>query len=161
MARHRFQKGSVPWNKGKSGIEAGWTEDRRQRQSEQQKQWMKDNPQHRFWGEAGPHRWMTGPDPEIRQLRQRWSRSKAQARYFCQEWTITWEDYLDLYKTAPGTWRGRTSDVLHLSRQDRSKGWHIWNVLLENRGESMSRGKTRDRKGNLLKRTRRNNADSD
>jgi hypothetical protein len=156
MARHRFQKGSTPWNKGKSGLEAGWTEERRQRQSELQKQWLAANPQHRFWGEAGPHRWITGPDPEIRQLRQRWSRSRAQARYFCQEWTITWEDYLDLYKTAPGRWRGRTSDVLHLMRIDRHLGWHIHNVRLENRGESMSRPKARMRNGELMKRKIRN-----
>jgi hypothetical protein len=156
MTIHRFKPGSTPWNKGKTGLDAGWTPERRQRQSERQKKWLRDNPDHPFPGLGGPSTWKTGPDPKIRQLRQRWSRAQAQARYFCQEWTITWEDYLDLYKTAPGVWGGRTSDVLHLSRVDRLQGWHIWNVRLQNRGESMRRSKARLANGALIKRKIRN-----
>jgi len=133
-----FKRNNQPWNKGKRGLEAGWTPERRQRQSEKQKQWIRDNPHNPFWGEGGPDRWLTGPDPEVRRHRYRWLRARAQARFWGQEWTITWEDYLDLFKTAPGRW-GRGMTQLNLTREDTRRGWHIWNVRLRTRSEAMRR----------------------
>ena len=90
---------------------------------------------------------MTGPDPEIRDHRRRWSRARAQARFWQQEWTILWEDYLDLLKTAPGEW-SRDAEALNLTRVDTRQGWHIWNVKLMRRIDAMrrpTRGKKRIR----------------
>ena len=142
---HRFQKGQVPWNRGKRGIEAGWTPERRERQTERQKKWLRDNPDHPFPGLGGPSTWRTGPDPEVRRHYYRWLKSQAQARFWRQEWTLRWEDYLEIFKTAPGRWGGRDKDALHLARIDTAEGWHLWNVHLVNRGESMRRS-TKDKR---------------
>ena len=136
--RHRFQKGEAPWNKGKTGLEAGWTPERRQRQSELQREWLRANPDHLF-GRGGPRHWKTGPDPRVRQHYYRFLKAQAQARFWSQAWTILWEDYLDIFKTAAGRWGGRDGAALHLARKDTTRGWHLWNVHLVNRGQSMRR----------------------
>ena len=143
---HRFQPGSTPWNRGKRGLEAGWTAERRERQSQRQRQWLRDNPNHPFPGLGGPSTWKTGPDPEVRRHYYRWLRAQAQARFWSQEWTLRWEDYLDIFKTAAGRWGGRDGAALHLARINTDLGWHLDNVHLVNRGESMrrsTRGKRR------------------
>ena len=139
--RHRWQPGNRPWNKGLSGEAAGWTAERRQRASERQRERVLANPdKYHIMHRSGPQpdTWITGPDPEVKAHRLRWSRSRAQARFWRQEWTISWEDYLDLLKTAPGKW-SRDADALNLTRVDTRKGWHIWNVRLMKRIDAMRR----------------------
>ena len=91
-----------------------------------------------------PERWRTGPDPEVRQHRYRFLKSRAQAKFWSQPWTILWEDYLDLWKTAPGEW-SRANDALNLVRIDTAEGWHIWNVKLMRRIDAMHRRSTNRR----------------
>jgi len=136
-----FKHGNQPWNKGLRGLEAGWTAERRQWAADQQRERIRLDPEkYAVMSRSGPqpHTWMTGPDPEIKQHRLRWSRAKAQARFWSQEWTILWEDYLDLLKTAPGEW-SRDANALNLTRVDTRKGWHIWNVRLMRRMDAMRR----------------------
>ena len=136
-----FKNGNRPWNKGLRGLEAGWTAERRQWAADQQRERIRLDPdKYAVMSRSGPqpHTWMTGPDPEIKQHRLRWSRARAQARFWQQDWTISWEDYLDLLKTAAGEW-SRDSDALNLTRVDTSKGWHIWNVRLMCRIDAMRR----------------------
>ena len=81
---------------------------------------------------------------------------RCQAKYWNQEWTIKWEDYLNLLKSSSGKW-GRHKDNINLVRRDTTKGWHIDNVQLMNRGESMRRSRTIDPKtGKTIKRSKRN-----
>ena len=127
-----------PWNSGKKGEAAGWTPERRRLASEKQKQWCKDNPNAKFFQYNRQNRWKTGPDPEVRAHYYRFLRMRAQAKFYNQEWSILWEDYLDLMKTSDGKW-GRTSDSINLCRLDTSKGWHMSNVKLMNRKESVLR----------------------
>jgi hypothetical protein len=94
----------------------------------------------------------------VRRHRYRFLRSRAQARFWHQEWSITWEDYLDLFKTAPGEW-GRGMTQLNLTREDTSEGWHIWNVRLRTRSEVVrrqTRGHRRQRPAGLGTRPRQN-----
>lgn len=150
-----FKRNNRPWNRGLRGLEAGWTPERRQRASELQRERILEDPdKYHIMHRSGPQpdTWITGPDPEIKEHRLRWSRARAQARFWRQEWSILWEDYLDIYKTAPGRWGGRDGDALHLARRDTAEGWHIWNVHLVNRGQSMrrsTRGKKRIRPAGL------------
>jgi hypothetical protein len=147
---------NAPWNKGKTGLEAGWTKARRRRASRNQKQRIIDNPAKyyvMFRSGPQPHVWITGPDPEVKRLRVRFNRMRAQAKFWRQAWTISWEDYLDLYKTAPGEWE-RDMSALNLARIDTRKGWHIWNVKMMTRAEAMRRptkGKKRKRPKGLGK----------
>jgi hypothetical protein len=146
--KHRFQPGSTPWNRGKKGLEAGWTPARRRKASRRQKKWMREN-RHLI---QYNYNYVVGPDPEVRRHYYRWLRAQAQARFWRQEWSILWEDYLDIFRTAPGRWGGRDGDALHLARIDTDEGWHLWNVHLVNRGQSMrrsTRGKKRIRPAGL------------
>ena len=137
-----------PWNKGKKGIEAGWTEERREQYSERQKKWMQENPDNPI-GRPGPRPdiWKTGPDPKVREHYYRFLKARNQAKFWKQPWSILWEDYLDLWKTAPGEW-GRDASALNLTRIDTSEGWHLWNVRLVERSEAMRR----PTKGNVRER---------
>lgn len=134
----------MSWNKGKTGLEAGWTKKRRRLASIKQKAWCKANPNANFFKYDRKNRWKTGPDPEVRDHYYRFLRMKCQARFYKQEWTILWEDYLDIMKTSDGKW-GRTLDSVNLCRLDTAQGWHLDNVKLMNRYESMHR-KTRNKR---------------
>jgi len=136
-----FKDGNRPWNQGKRGLEAGWTPERRQWAADQQRERIRLNPdKYSCMTRSGPqpHTWITGPDPAIKQHRLRWSRARAQAKFWSQEWTLKWEDYLDLLKTAPGEW-SRDANALNLTRVDTEEGWHIWNVRLMTRIDAMHR----------------------
>ena len=141
-----FKKNNQPWNKGLRGLEAGWTPERRQWASDRQRERIQEDPdKYHIMHRSGPQpdSWITGPDPEIKEHRRRWSRAKAQARFWSQEWTILWEDYLDLFKTAAGEW-SRDANALNLTRVDTEEGWHIWNVRLMKRIDAMCRA-TKDK----------------
>jgi len=144
MPRGTFKPGSTPWNKGKTGLEAGWTPQRREHQRQLQREWLKAHPDSPV-GQPGPRpwAWRVGPDPEVRRHRRRFCMARSQARFWGQEWTILWDDYLDLFKTAPGKW-SRDANALNLVRVDTREGWHIWNVQLMTRIDAMRRP-TRDR----------------
>ena len=150
------KKGNISWNKGKTGLAAGWSDERRRLASVKQKQWCKDNPNANFFKYDRTRRWKTGPDPEVRKHYYRFLRMRCQARYWNQDWTIKWEDYLDLLKTSNGKW-GRKKDNINLIRRNTTKDWHIDNVQLMNRGESMQRSRTIDPKtGKTIRRSKRN-----
>ena len=134
-----------PWNKGKKGIEAGWTEKRRKQYSERQKAWLKAHPEHPY-GHPGPRvdKWKTGPDPAVRKHYYRFLKARNQAKFWKQEWTLTWEDYLDLFKTASGTW-SRDKNALNLTRVNTKEGWHLSNIKLMKRIDAMRRKTTNKR----------------
>jgi len=138
---------NAPWNKGLTGLAAGWDDARRLRASKAQKRRIKLRPkkfQILFRKGPQPKIWKTGPDKAIHKHYYRFLRAKAQARFWQQEWTISWEDYLDLYKTMLGRW-SRATKHKNLTRIDTTEGWHIWNVQLMTRLTAMRRS-TKGRK---------------
>ena len=143
------------WNKGKTGLAAGWTPERRQTASERQRAWCKANPNANFFKYDKRSRWKTGPDPEVRRHYYRFLRMRCQARYWCQEWTILWEDYLDLLKSSSVKW-GRTKESHNLVRINTQDGWHLSNVQLMNRQEAMRRKRAVDSNGRMVRRRKRN-----
>ena len=125
-----FKPGNRPWNQGKTGRAAGWSAERRERISLA------------MTGHRGPrpHLWRQGPDPAVRRDRYRYLRSKAQAKYLGQAWTIDWTQYRELLGKVRGQY-GRGMDQLNLARKDCKAGWHIWNVHLISRREAMGRSR--------------------
>ena len=150
-----FKNGNVPWNKGLKGDPRnGWTAERRQMMSELMRERYKDmGPQ--------PHRWLF---PEhLRQHRYRFLRAKAQAKYWCQSWSITWDEYVKLYEQCKGVWgrnsggKGIKRDThINLVRINTQKGWQMDNVKLMERDTAMRRQRPKDANGNFIKRVRRN-----
>ncbi len=143
------------WNKGKTGIAAGWSDERRRQASIKQRAWCRANPNSNFFKYDSQSRWKTGPDPEVRKHYYRFLRMRCQAKYWCQEWTILWEDYLDLLKSSSAEW-GRSKDSMNLVRTNTQEGWHLSNVTLMNRQQAMKRKRARDRQGKIIRRKRRN-----
>ena len=143
------------WNKGKTGLEAGWTPERRLKQSIHQKQWCKANPNSNFFKYDKTSRWKTGPDPVVRKHYYRFLRMRCQARYWCQDWSISWEDYLALLNNSTGEW-GRTKQSVNLIRRDTLKGWHMDNVELMERSVAMKRPRPMDSEGKPIRRRKRN-----
>lgn len=157
----KHRKGFTGWNKGKTGLAAGWTEARRQHQSRLMAQWRKDYPDCNK-----TIQYKVGPDPEVQKHYYRFLRSRCQARYWQQEWTISWEDYLDFFKTAWGKWGRNTrkganpsrDDHLNLTRVDTRQGWHLDNVRLMPRTEAMQRKRHVGPDGFIINRQERNPA---
>lgn len=150
-----FKNGNIPWNKGLKGDPRnGWTEERRQMMSELMRERYKDmGPQ--------PHRWIV--PAHLRQHRYRFLRAKAQAKYWCQSWSITWDEYVQLYEQCKGVWgrnsggKGITKDThINLVRINTQKGWQMDNVRLMERDTAMRRVRPKDKNGNPIKRRRRN-----
>ena len=153
-----FKNGNTPWNKGLKGDPRnGWTQERRDRMSAIMRERYKDmGPQ--------PHRWIV--PAHLREHRYRWSRAKAQAKYWCQPWSLTWEQYVALYEQCEGEWgrnQRRKGDGelgkdrhINLARINTLKGWHLGNVTLMVRDEAMRRKRPKDAKGNYIKRRKRN-----
>ena len=149
-----FKNGNTPWNKGLKGDPRnGWTDERRAEMSRKMRERYKDmGPQ--------PHRWLF---PEhLRQHRYRFLRAKAQAKYWCQSWNITWAEYVQLFEECEGVW-GRNSGELggkdthiNLVRINTLKGWQMENVKLMERDTAMRRPRPKDEHGNFIKRVRRN-----
>jgi len=129
----------TPWNKGLTGLAAGWTPARRKKMSIKQKRWLRRNPDSPV-GQKGPRKglWLTGPDPKVHKHYYRFLKAKAQAKFWKQKWTIMWEDYLDFFKTMHGRW-GRGKKSKNLCRINTNQGWHIWNVQMMVRGQAMRR----------------------
>jgi len=134
-----------PWNLGLTGLAAGWTPARRKKMSIKQKRWLRRNPDSPV-GQKGPRKglWQTGPDPKVHKHYYRFLKAKAQAKFYKQDWTILWEDYLDILKTMHGSW-GRGTKQKNLCRIDTSKGWHMSNVKLMVRLQAMRR-KTKNKR---------------
>jgi hypothetical protein len=63
-------------------------------------------------------------------------RARAQAKYFDQEWTITEDEYIGLWRTNDlYREKGRHNHQYCLVRKDYEKGWHLDNVHIITRGD--------------------------
>ena len=83
-----------------------------------------------------PHIWLSGPDPIDHKLYTDCQRARAQAHYRGDEWTITEQEYIGLWREKDQYLsKGRGSDQLCLVRLDYEKGWHMDNVQIISRAE--------------------------
>lgn len=76
------------------------------------------------------------PDPIDNKLFMDCMRARAQAAYFGQEWTISEDDYIDLWRIDDRYLnKGRRNDQYCLVRKDYDEGWHLDNVEIVTRLE--------------------------
>jgi len=97
-----------------------------------------------------PHLWKTGQDQKVRTCHKRFVLARNQARYWNQEWSITWEEWLAF--TLPYQIGGIKKNSLNVCRKDRTKGWHIDNIDILSRENSYKRGVARTADGKRIKR---------
>ena len=81
-----------------------------------------------------PERWKSGPDPKVHALYTPWLKAKAQANYRQEGWTMTFEEFAEMWE---GQWhlRGRDGPDLCMCRLDSEKPWSKDNCELATRTE--------------------------
>jgi hypothetical protein len=85
-------------------------------------------------GSVSPDCWKSGPDPEDHKLFYDCQRARAQAWYRGEQWQISENDYIDLWRTNDRHLRkGRRSGDLCLVRRDITKAWSLENVEIVER----------------------------
>ena len=90
-----------------------------------------------------------------------WLRKKAQATFRGEEWTLSIEEWFDLWAKS-GQWenRGRHPHASAVFMTDPEKGWHAWNVAVCDRTEMLSKiakNRTRNNGGRPRKNGNKNN----
>lgn len=100
-----------------------------------------------------PETWLSGPDPRQHKLYTDCQRARAQAWYRGEEFTITEKEYIELWmKDDQDLQKSRTAEGLCMTRIDLEKGWHLDNVEIVSRRESMKRsGRTGPRRGHHVR----------
>ena len=95
------------------------------------------------------------PTEKAQQFRRKFVVARCQARYWCQPWTLTYEQYVDLFDQAGVMPRqiGTKPNSYNLLRVDTSKGWSQHNTRVHKRKKMMMRTKS------TTKRTRRRDLD--
>jgi hypothetical protein len=83
-----------------------------------------------------PHTWLSGPDEFRHSLYIPWLKAKAQASFRKEEWTLTFEEWFDLWKDC---WhkRGRGAEDLCMTRADFDGVWSRENTVIRIRREHL------------------------
>lgn len=114
----------------------------------------------RRYGRKGqrPDRWRHGPDPLLHQLHVKFLRSRVQARYWQQQWQLTFDQFVTKYQEAgvdPFV-PARSPDSINLCRLDKDGAWSVENTVMRSRADQMRRPKTLDANGRTRRRRPRN-----
>lgn len=86
-----------------------------------------------------PSRWKSGPDLVSHEQYYAWLKHRAQANFRKEEYSLTWEEWTDLWGNGKWEQRGRGRDDLCLMQLDRAAGWHKHNVEVVPRVEYLKR----------------------
>ena len=83
-----------------------------------------------------PHTWRSGSDPIDHKLYTACQRARAQAHFRGEEWTITEQEFIELWRTDDRYLRkGRTLASVCMTMCDPELGWHVGNVEFITREE--------------------------
>jgi hypothetical protein len=89
-------------------------------------------------GDYGPRpdSWLSGPDEFRHSLYIPWLKAKAQANYRNEEWTLTFDEWFDMWKD---DWhlRGRAAEDICMTRADCDGAWSAENTVLMTRREHL------------------------
>lgn len=93
-------------------------------------------------GSICPNEWKSGPDPIDHRLFNDCQRARAQAWYRGEEWFITEQEYIQLWRDSDNYKRkGRTTGSLCLIRIDIEKAWTLANVEIIERQRHFRRAR--------------------
>ena len=83
-----------------------------------------------------PHTWLIGTDPVDHKLYTACQRARAQAYFRGEEWTITEQEYIAIWRKNDAYLnKGRTPTSICMTMCDPDLGWHTDNVELISRRE--------------------------
>lgn len=104
-----------------------------------------------------PHCWLSGPDPIDHKLYTDCQRARAQAWYRGEEWSITEQEYIELWRTDDRYLRkGKTSGSICMTKRDHDLDWTIDNVEFVERSEHFRRTHFHKNRGTKKMRQLRN-----
>lgn len=83
-------------------------------------------------GRLYPHLWTSGPNPDHHRLWRKFLVARNQAKYWHQEWTVSWEVYRDIMLPHINN-MGRKKTSWNLVRKDRTLPWTETNVIAAQR----------------------------
>ena len=87
-------------------------------------------------GQLTPEDWLSGPDPADHRLFNDCQRARAQAWYRGQDWFITEQQYIEIWRKDDRYLRkGRANDQLCMTRIDPDLPWTIDNIEIKTRLE--------------------------
>ena len=86
------------------------------------------------------HVWKSGPNPDHHRLWRKFLVARIQAKYWHQEWTVSWETYKDIMLPHINN-MGRKKDSWNLVRKDRNLPWTETNVMAAQRKTVVSQKK--------------------
>lgn len=101
-----------------------------------------------------PGAWITGPDPLVHAQYQCYIRSRAQAQWRGEQWSIDFDTWRCTWG-ADWPRRGRASDDLCMTRRDVRAAWSGANVQLVTRAEHCSRWSAHKAQQRSLRRAER------
>lgn len=83
-----------------------------------------------------PESWLSGPDEFRHSLYIPWLKAKAQANFRKEEWTLTFDEWFEMWKDS---WhlRGRAAEDICMTRYDSGGAWSADNTILMTRREHL------------------------
>jgi hypothetical protein len=94
-----------------------------------------------------PNTYIAGADPVRRSKYYAWLKHRAQANYRGESYSLTFEQWEDLWEDELWTHRGKSSESLCLAQIDCSRGWHVDNLTIMPRGEQVRLSHERRKNG--------------
>jgi hypothetical protein len=88
-----------------------------------------------------PEHWETDEARIKFDMKYAWMKHKAQAKYRKEEYTLTLEDWFELWTIETFLKRGRTADSYCLYMDDFTLGWHRDNVIVGERSDYLKKAK--------------------
>jgi hypothetical protein len=89
-------------------------------------------------GKLKPRAWIH-KDPEVHKRFDPWHKARAQAHYRKEEWTLTFEEFCDLWTDELWAQRGRASHEMAMTRDDPDGAWSKDNAIIIPRKEQLTR----------------------
>jgi hypothetical protein len=97
----------------------------------------KENNMGAIAGRTKPNMWKSGPDPLVHRKYQPFLAARAQARFRSEEWTLTWEQWQELWPHELWDQRGKKTEELAMTRKDHRGAWSMDNVHIVTRGQQL------------------------
>lgn len=94
-------------------------------------------------GVTKPNMWKSGPDPLVHRKYQPFLAARAQARFRSEDWTLTWEEWLQLWPHELWDQRGMAADQLVMTRKDHGGAWSFDNVHIVPRAQQLKERNSR------------------
>lgn len=92
-----------------------------------------------------PHKWASGPDPELHRRYKIWAQQKNQAQWRGESWDLAFEDWVEIWGDDFDR-KGRGLGSLCMTRRDLELPWTRDNVIIITREQHFLSNRNKDGK---------------